>query len=290
MKRPAFQFYPSDWWKDPGLRISSLEARGLWIDMMAIMHDGEPYGHLTVRMPGAEKATPLDVAQLARLVGASPAKVAKLLAELKRNGVSSQTAEGVYYSRRMVRDEAARNARAENGKLGGNPALTGRGKDNHPDNQPPNPRDKSKPTPSSSASSSAASASSSAPAKPVRRMSRRRALDTPLPPGVEALLDKYYATASEERREDVRDQCRGLLLHEEQAVRLNRDGVERMVPVNCHSAAHLEAACRAVMQRTIIKPDAAIVLVLGELAVTYAEWRNRLDGDEPEPPAMGGAQ
>jgi hypothetical protein len=62
-KRPSFQFYPSDWRNDAGLRLCSISARGLWMDMMCLMHDGEPYGHLTVM------GRPIVPEQIARLVG-----------------------------------------------------------------------------------------------------------------------------------------------------------------------------------------------------------------------------
>lgn len=48
MKRPAFQFYPGDWQRDAALRSCSVPARGLLIEMICIMHDAEPYGHLRV--------------------------------------------------------------------------------------------------------------------------------------------------------------------------------------------------------------------------------------------------
>jgi hypothetical protein len=64
-KRPAFQFYPSDWRNDPGLRLCSCGARGLWADMLCLMHEGEPYGHLTVF------GRPIEPQALARLVGES---------------------------------------------------------------------------------------------------------------------------------------------------------------------------------------------------------------------------
>ncbi len=60
---PSFQFYPSDWLRDPGLRSCSLAARGLWIDILAFMHEAEPYGHL--RINGQD----LGPAALARMVG-----------------------------------------------------------------------------------------------------------------------------------------------------------------------------------------------------------------------------
>lgn len=111
-KRPAFQFYPGDWRTDPSLRLCALLARGLWIEMMAIMHEGEPYGHLTAQ------GRPISDDMLARLVGESPASVKRAMKDLEANGVFSRTGEGVIYSRRMVRDEEVRDARAAGGSLG----------------------------------------------------------------------------------------------------------------------------------------------------------------------------
>lgn len=111
-KRPAFQFYPGDWRTDPGLRLCTMLARGLWIEMMAIMHEGEPYGHLTAQ------GRPISDDMLARLVGESPAAVKRAIKDLDANGVFSRTDDGVIYSRRMVRDEAVRDARAAGGSLG----------------------------------------------------------------------------------------------------------------------------------------------------------------------------
>ena len=48
MKRPSFQFYPSDWLRDTALRSCSMGARGLWMDMICYMHEGNPYGYLKV--------------------------------------------------------------------------------------------------------------------------------------------------------------------------------------------------------------------------------------------------
>ena len=111
-KRPASQYYWGDWWKDKGLHSCSLTARGLWHEMNCLMHDGEPYGHLTLN------GRPMTVAQLANQCRISASQCAKLLRELEDAGVPSRTPEGVFFSRRMVRDEASRNARAEGGKLG----------------------------------------------------------------------------------------------------------------------------------------------------------------------------
>lgn len=119
MKRPAFQFYPADWRKDPALSACSLAARGLWIELMCIAHESETYGILTVN------GRPMSSAQLARMVGETPRLIERLLAELEEAGVFSRNEEGAIFSRRMVKDEAIRNVRAEAGKKGGNPHLVG---------------------------------------------------------------------------------------------------------------------------------------------------------------------
>jgi hypothetical protein len=142
VKRPAFMFYPADWRKDPTLRVCSIAARGLWIDMLALMHESDPYGHLVVN------GEPVSVAQLARLIGESAALVKKLLAELESRNVFSRTDSGVIFSRRMVRDEHIREVRAEAGKLGGNPALLDKGKRGSKDKGLLKQTDKQIPTPS----------------------------------------------------------------------------------------------------------------------------------------------
>lgn len=111
------KFYVSDWRADPELRACSLAARGLWLELIAIMHNAEPYGHLLI---GGQKPSTSTIASLA---GATSQAVVAALAELRKNGVSSVTDGGVIYSRRMVRDHAKALADKENGKRGGNPGL-----------------------------------------------------------------------------------------------------------------------------------------------------------------------
>ena len=119
MKRPSFQFYPGDWLKKPALRAVSLAARGLWIDMIAIMAQVEdPYGHLvfaTTKDGQKDTLRPILPAVLARMVGAREEDVVNLLDELESFGLFSRTAEGVIFSRRMVKDEKVRESRAAGG-------------------------------------------------------------------------------------------------------------------------------------------------------------------------------
>lgn len=112
VKRPAFQFYPADWRKDVELRSCSIAARGLWIDLLCLAHECDPYGHLTVN---GRAMTP---AQIAGQVGLTAAQCAKMLQELVDNGVARKTDVGVVYSKRMVDDEDLRQRRAEGGKAG----------------------------------------------------------------------------------------------------------------------------------------------------------------------------
>ena len=43
-KEAWFKFYPVDWRADPGLRVCSLAARGVWIDILCALHDSDEYG------------------------------------------------------------------------------------------------------------------------------------------------------------------------------------------------------------------------------------------------------
>jgi hypothetical protein len=119
MKRPAFQFYPKDWRDEQSLRLCSMAARGLWIDLMCLMHASERYGHLEVA------GKPMTVEQIARLLGEQSKDVKRWLAELVDNQVCSTTAEGVIYSRRMVRDEVVREKRAAGGEAGSEHGIKG---------------------------------------------------------------------------------------------------------------------------------------------------------------------
>lgn len=117
MKQPWLKFFPSDWRADPALRMCSLAARGLWIEMLCLMHEARPFGSLLVN------GKPVTAAQLANLIGAGVADVEGFLAELEEAGVFSRDAEGLIYSRRMRRDEERAAVNRVNGRAGGNPSL-----------------------------------------------------------------------------------------------------------------------------------------------------------------------
>lgn len=100
MSKPWLKFYPRDWRGDQALRVVSLAARGLWMDMITIMYEATPYGHLIV---GDQ---PVSDADLARLAGSSVEEVQALLVELLGARVARKTRGGVIYSKRMIADDA----------------------------------------------------------------------------------------------------------------------------------------------------------------------------------------
>jgi hypothetical protein len=118
---PWLKWFPSDWRADPKVRSCSLASRGLWLEMLNLMHEATPYGHLTI---GGRAMT---VAELARQAAATEKEVANGLKELKSADVYSLTTEGVIYSRRMVRTAKRSSVNRANGKTGGNPALLNKG-------------------------------------------------------------------------------------------------------------------------------------------------------------------
>jgi hypothetical protein len=118
---PWMKFYPADWRSDPMLRLCSLAARGLWMEMICLMHEADPYGHLLIN-----RKAPSDM-QLGLLTGVDPSTVRTLLSELEEAGVFSRNRSGVIYSRRMVADEKRSLLGRKTGKLGGDIDLNALG-------------------------------------------------------------------------------------------------------------------------------------------------------------------
>jgi hypothetical protein len=143
-KLPAIHFYTGDWQKDNGVRFLSLAARGLWWEMIQIMHEADRRGYLEVN------GLALDHRTLAARIGGrgtSSAQVKKLMDEMETlNIYSREDGSGVIYNRRMVRDEELRERDRVNGMKGGNPALIPQ-KYNRADNRRVNPPDKASDNP-----------------------------------------------------------------------------------------------------------------------------------------------
>jgi hypothetical protein len=83
------------------------------MEMIGLMHEAEPYGHLVL----AGRA--VDYSTLAALIGMDVGEVKRAVKELEAYRVFSRTDKGVIYSRRMVRGENLSQKRAESGAKGG---------------------------------------------------------------------------------------------------------------------------------------------------------------------------
>lgn len=76
-KFPWFKFYPSQHLSHPGLRLCSLAAKGLYIDLMALAYDSDQPGLLTV------KGRPMTDRDLSRLLGYSLEEIGAALLDLE---------------------------------------------------------------------------------------------------------------------------------------------------------------------------------------------------------------
>jgi hypothetical protein len=63
MKAPAIQFYVKDWRNNLKLRRCSWAARGVWTELICILHDAEEYGaaRMTLRQLAGVAAVPLKL-------------------------------------------------------------------------------------------------------------------------------------------------------------------------------------------------------------------------------------
>lgn len=101
-KLPAFQFYPGDWMKDPGVRRCSHAARGVWVDMLCLMFECESRGVLVTG------SSPWSLDEVVAAIGGNADVTRACVVELVAKGVCRVREDGAYYSHRMVKDEADR--------------------------------------------------------------------------------------------------------------------------------------------------------------------------------------
>ncbi len=133
MKLPAMQFYPGDWRKDPGVQSLGYFERGVWFEVLLLMHESEPRGKLLLN------GNPMTYNALKTILGLPLDQTISTIETLIKTGICSVELHelplkgsdkgnrwvggGVLLCRRMLRDEEGRKQRAEDGKRGGNPAL-----------------------------------------------------------------------------------------------------------------------------------------------------------------------
>jgi len=109
-KKRYFPFWPDKWMSDTALRSCPAIARAIWIDLLCLMHEGTPYGHLT-----DTSGKPLSNWKLSCRSTVHLHVFLNCISTLENAGVLSRTEDGVIYCRKMVRDENTRLARTAGG-------------------------------------------------------------------------------------------------------------------------------------------------------------------------------
>jgi hypothetical protein len=95
------KWFWSDWAGDAALNLCSLPARGLWMGMLCLMAQGEPYGCLTIK---GRAPTNDELFNLIAPRGTRRGDFNRWLAELERAKIARRDHEGVISSARMQRD------------------------------------------------------------------------------------------------------------------------------------------------------------------------------------------
>lgn len=124
-KRPSFQFYPADWRNNAKLRRCSEAARGVWMDILCILHDSDEYGICRwpldelARSAGARLVLVKELVEKEVLKGAPQGKECEAFIYIPRSGrkngnpvelIPAQPGP-IWYCSRFVRDEYKANVR-----------------------------------------------------------------------------------------------------------------------------------------------------------------------------------
>lgn len=101
-KLPSIQLYPADWLRDE-IAGCSWAAQGLFVRLMFIMHDAEPYGYLV-----DHAGKPLSHSAMVRRSGGHRKQFEVVLSELIAAHVLRQDEQGRWHNKRMVEDAKLR--------------------------------------------------------------------------------------------------------------------------------------------------------------------------------------
>ncbi len=131
MNRPSFQFYPADWLGNSNLRRCTHAEKGVWLDVMCLMHDSGKYGLLRWSLDEIARAVGCQVENLHSLIakgvmkGADAGQQCAPFIYVPRSGrkdgdpvtLICQQPGPLWYSSRMVRDEYVRQHRGESSRF-----------------------------------------------------------------------------------------------------------------------------------------------------------------------------
>lgn len=131
MKRPSFQFYPGDWSSNPNLKRCTFAEKGIWLEVLCLMHDQPEYGVLRWPLKEIAEAVKCRVADLQVLQRKDVLKghdqaLAEPFIYVPRSGrkdgepvtLVPVQAGPLWYSSRMVKDEYVRTIRGESTRFG----------------------------------------------------------------------------------------------------------------------------------------------------------------------------
>lgn len=137
MKRPSFQFYPGDWAANPNLKRCTFAEKGVWLEVMCLMHDQAEYGVLRwplKEIAEAVKCRAIELSALCRkgVLKGGDLNLSEAYIYVPRSGRKDGTPVilvpaqpgPIWYSSRMVKDEYVRTLRAEAGTTGESPKAT----------------------------------------------------------------------------------------------------------------------------------------------------------------------
>lgn len=198
MNRPSFQFYPADWQANSNLRRCSFEEKGIWLEVICLLHDQEQYGLSRWSLKEIAQAVGCKPLKLKGLVdkgilkGADAGATCPALIYTPRSGrklgTSIELVEEqpgpVWYSSRMVTDEHKRVARGESGEA---PKAAPEGAPKPPFGEDIGeaPKPTPDPSPSSCADASRAAPSSSSSSSSSKEKQKR----TPAEPSFDPLAE-----------------------------------------------------------------------------------------------------
>jgi hypothetical protein len=132
MKRPSFQFYVGDWQSNSNLRRCTFAEKGIWLDVMCLMHDGEQYGVLRWPLKEIAQAIGCKLSELKSLVtkgvlkgSDAGEKCGAFVYTPRTGGKDGESATLIpeqpgplWYSSRMVKDEHVSKNRGKGTRFG----------------------------------------------------------------------------------------------------------------------------------------------------------------------------
>jgi hypothetical protein len=111
--RPADLWFWDDWFASADIKLCTLAAQGLWINLLGLCSRSKPKGTLSIN------GKQIGSKEIAIFIGRSESEIIPLMAELEGYGVYSKLSDGTIINRRMYRQSEIRQKRAEAGRIGG---------------------------------------------------------------------------------------------------------------------------------------------------------------------------